>query len=167
MTYILGINSAYHESSACLLKNGKIIAFVEEERFNRIKHAKPAKIDNSDELPINAINFCLSEGKIELREVDYIGYSFFPEDRLEKGVGKDNLKKLPRGSWGTPEGEKLFYNKNMSVPKNYYQTKFHLKIFVIKKYTIFIQKYEFFFLTVFITLFYYSPHFVTNLKKKS
>ena len=57
MTYILGLNSAYHESSACLIKDGKIIAAVEEERFNRKKHAKHARVDNPDELPINSINF--------------------------------------------------------------------------------------------------------------
>ena len=55
ISYILGINSVYHESSACLLKDGNIEAFAEEERFNRVKHAKPARIDNSDELPTNAI----------------------------------------------------------------------------------------------------------------
>ncbi len=48
---ILGINCAYHESAACLIQNGQLIAFVEEERLNRIKHAKPAKVDNADELP--------------------------------------------------------------------------------------------------------------------
>ncbi|MBS3138589.1 hypothetical protein J4207_02685, partial [Candidatus Woesearchaeota archaeon] len=42
MTYILGINSVYHESSACIIKDGKMIAAAEEERFNRIKHAKEA-----------------------------------------------------------------------------------------------------------------------------
>lgn len=74
--YILGINSAYHESSACIIKDGKIIAAVEEERFNRIKHAKEAKVDNPDELPINAINFCLKKAEIKLKDVEHIGFSF-------------------------------------------------------------------------------------------
>ena len=43
---ILGINSAYHESSACLIQDGKLIAAAEEERFNRIKHAKTSGVDN-------------------------------------------------------------------------------------------------------------------------
>ena len=43
------------ENGTLLIKDGKIIAFAEEERFNRIKHAKPARVDNPDELPINAI----------------------------------------------------------------------------------------------------------------
>ena len=38
--YILGISAFYHDSAACLIKNGKIIAAVQEERFTRIKHDK-------------------------------------------------------------------------------------------------------------------------------
>ena len=46
--YILGISAFYHDSAACLLKDGEIIAAAQEERFTRIKH------DHS--FPINAIN---------------------------------------------------------------------------------------------------------------
>ena len=54
--YILGISSWYHDSGACLIKNGEIIAAVQEERFTRIKH------DSS--FPSNAINYCISEANI-------------------------------------------------------------------------------------------------------
>ena len=47
--YILGISAFYHDSAACLIKNGEIIAAAQEERFTRIKH------DHA--FPINAINF--------------------------------------------------------------------------------------------------------------
>ena len=43
--FILGINCAYHESSACLMKNGEIFFFIEEERLNRIKHAKKTNVN--------------------------------------------------------------------------------------------------------------------------
>ena len=62
MTTILGLNSAFHESSACLLVDGRVIGAVEEERFTRVKHAKPARVDNPDELPLAAIAWCLGEG---------------------------------------------------------------------------------------------------------
>jgi carbamoyltransferase len=116
MIYILGINSAYHESSACLLKDGNIEAFAEEERFNRIKHAKPAKFDNSDELPANAINFCLAQANILFSDIDYIGFSFDPESRLKKNVGVGKPEGLAENSWGTEAGEKIFYEKNLIVP---------------------------------------------------
>ena len=48
---VLGINSVYHESSAALLVDGKLVAAVEEERFNRIKHGKEADFDNPHNPP--------------------------------------------------------------------------------------------------------------------
>ncbi len=117
MTYILGINSSYHESAACLLKDGEVVAFAEEERFTRVKHAKPARVDNPDELPTNAIDFCLNRAGIRLKDLDYFGFSFFPKDRLKKNTGLDNAYGLPGNSWGTEEGENLFYTKSLSIPE--------------------------------------------------
>lgn len=114
MTYILGINHAYHESSACLLKDGAIAAVAEEERFNRKKHAKPARIDNPDELPVNAINFCLEEAGITLKDVDYIASSFNPAKRLRNKEFEDFVAE---GNWGSHSGETLFYEKLQQVPQ--------------------------------------------------
>lgn len=112
--YILGLNCAYHESAACLIKNGKIIAAVEEERFNRIKHAKPARVDNPDELPIHAINYCLKTAGIKLKDIDHIGFSFNPKKRL-KNIGAD--KYFIKGDWGSKEGEELFYKRIKTIPE--------------------------------------------------
>jgi carbamoyltransferase len=112
--YILGINSAYHESSASILKDGKMLAAVEEERFSRIKHAKPAKVDNPDELPVNAINYCLKIAGIKLKDVDHIGFSFDPTKRLLKNIKIDKF--FIEGDWGSKEGEELFYNKLKTIP---------------------------------------------------
>ena len=46
--HILGVNTAYHESSACLLRDGELVATVEEERFNRIRYGKHSRVDNPD-----------------------------------------------------------------------------------------------------------------------
>jgi carbamoyltransferase len=70
--YILGINSVYHESSACLVRDGALVATAEEERFNRVKHGKQARADNPDELPVNAIEFCLAAAGIEPGDVDHV-----------------------------------------------------------------------------------------------
>src|SRR3989344_3921311 len=114
MAYILGINHAYHESSACLVKDGSIAAVAEEERFNRKKHAKPARIDNPDELPVNAITFCLEKAGIALAEVNYIASSFSPEKRL-RNKGFDGI--VIEGDWGSESGESLFYEKLQQVPR--------------------------------------------------
>ena len=107
---ILGINCTYHESSACLIQDGNLIAAVEEERFNRIKHAKPAHIDNSDVLPEAAIAYCLQTAGLDaLAEVDFIGYSFEPEDRLRKNCAHQHPYPVPVGDFGTEEGEQVFF----------------------------------------------------------
>lgn len=112
--YILGINSIYHDSSACLLKNGVLVSAVEEERFTKIKHAKPAKVSNGGVLPVNSINFCLEQSGIKLSDVDYIAVSFNPEIRL-KNIGID--KYFNKDDWGSKEGEERFYNDIMTIPK--------------------------------------------------
>jgi carbamoyltransferase len=62
--YILGINAYHADSSAAIFKNGVMIAATEEERFTRIKHWAG--------FPVLAIQFCLKEAGITLKEVDYI-----------------------------------------------------------------------------------------------
>ncbi len=74
--YILGISCYYHDSSACLLKDGQIVAAAEEERFTRKKH------DAS--FPVNTINYCLKEAGITSRELDYIGFYEKPLLKFER-----------------------------------------------------------------------------------
>jgi len=76
--YVLGINSLYHESSACLLSDGRLVAAAEEERFTRIKHAKKPKRDNPHELPWSAMRSCLETAGIDLGDVSHIGFSSDP-----------------------------------------------------------------------------------------
>ncbi len=112
--YILGINITYHELSACLLEDGTLVAAVEEERFTRIKHGKPALIDNPDILPKQAIAFCLKKAEITFDQIDRIGISFCPKERL-KNIGTDEY--FTEGSWGSKLGENLFYEKILTIPK--------------------------------------------------
>ena len=62
--FILGLNAFHGDSSACLLKDGVLIAAAEEERFRRIKHWAG--------FPSEAINWCLLEAGISLADVKYI-----------------------------------------------------------------------------------------------
>lgn len=61
---ILGISAFYHDSAAALVNDGKIIAAAQEERFTRVKH--------DFRFPINAINYCLKEGKLNPEDLDYV-----------------------------------------------------------------------------------------------
>ena len=64
--YILGISALYHDSAACLINNGEIIAAAQEERFTRIKHDKS--------FPLNAIKFCMEAGEITADDLEAIVY---------------------------------------------------------------------------------------------
>ncbi len=77
----LGINAAFHDPSACLVADGRVLAAAEEERFTRIKHGKRPLPFTVWELPFHAIDYCLAEAGIELAEVDHVAYSYDPETR--------------------------------------------------------------------------------------
>jgi len=74
--HILGISAFYHDSSAALLKNGKILAAAEEERFTRKKH--------DFHFPKNAINYCLKEAKIDIEDLDYVVFYDKPFLKFER-----------------------------------------------------------------------------------
>ena len=76
--YILGINAAFHDPAACLVKDGLVIAAAEEERFTHIKHGKRPIPFSAYELPFHAIDYCLDQGGIHLTDVDHIAYSYDP-----------------------------------------------------------------------------------------
>ncbi|MGY3214497.1 carbamoyltransferase family protein [Mucilaginibacter sp. HD30] len=113
--YVLGLNAAYHESSACLFKDGEMIAFIEEERLNRVKHAKESMVDNSDQLPQQAIAYCLQKAGISLNKVDHIAYSLNPEKRLRENMVHHHPYEVSADDFGSAEGERLFYEHNLLV----------------------------------------------------
>jgi carbamoyltransferase len=76
--YTLGINAAYHDSAACLVQDGQVLAAAEEERFTHIKHGKRPLPFSTWELPFHAIDYCLAEAGIVLTDVDHVAYSFDP-----------------------------------------------------------------------------------------
>ena len=73
----LGISAFYHDAAACIFKDGKLIAAIEEERFTEAKH------DSS--FPINSINWCLDQVKSTIGDVDQVCWYENPiekEDRI-------------------------------------------------------------------------------------
>ena len=76
--YTLGINAAFHDSAACIVKDGKLLAAAEEERFTHIKHGKRPVPFSAYELPFHAIDYCLATAGIHVNDVDHFAYSFDP-----------------------------------------------------------------------------------------
>lgn len=74
--YILGISAFYHDSAACLLKDGEIIAAAQEERFTRKKHDAG--------FPAHAIQYCLKEAGIAAKDIDNIVFYEKPFVKFER-----------------------------------------------------------------------------------
>ena len=73
---ILGISAYYHDSAACLVRDGEIIAAAQEERFSRKKH--------DHRFPANAVSYCLREAGIERSQLDYVAYYDKPLQTFER-----------------------------------------------------------------------------------
>lgn len=89
--YTLGINAVYHDSAACIVKDGQVLAAAEEERFTRIKHGKRPIPFSTYELPFHAIDYCLREAGINLVDVDHIAYSYDPYLLLGRLRGDETI----------------------------------------------------------------------------
>lgn len=104
---ILGISCFYHDSAACLIQNGAILAAAQEERFTRKKH--------DPRFPRNAIKYCLEEVGITIQDVDYIAYydkPFLTFDRLLMSY----LTVAPRGLRSWLEAMPLWLGQKLHVP---------------------------------------------------
>ena len=105
---ILGISCFYHDSAACLVQNGDIIAAGQEERFTRAKH--------DPSFPKNAIKYCLEEAGIITQDLDYVVFYDKPILTFERLL-MSYLTVAPKGlrSWlaSMPSwlGQKLFIPK--------------------------------------------------------
>ena len=86
--YILGISAYYHDSAACLIDDGEIIAAAQEERFTRIKY--------DANFPVNAITYCLDEVNLKPDKIDYIVFYDKPFLKFERLL-ETYLAFAPRG----------------------------------------------------------------------
>jgi len=82
---ILGINAYHGDSSAAVVRDGKLIAAIEEERIRRVKHWAG--------FPAEAIRWCLSYSKVDIKKVDYIAISVNPWARIHKKFFRTILKR--------------------------------------------------------------------------
>ncbi|MCL4707620.1 carbamoyltransferase [bacterium] len=73
---ILGISAFYHDSAACILREGEIVAAAQEERFTRRKH--------DPEFPAHAIRYCLQAAGISAAELDYVAFYDKPFIKFER-----------------------------------------------------------------------------------
>ena len=87
-TSVLGISAYYHDSAACLVVDGRIVAAAQEERFTRTKH--------DPNFPAAAIRFCLSAANIAASELDHVVFYEKPFLKFERLL-ETYLAFAPRG----------------------------------------------------------------------
>ena len=108
--YILGISAYYHDSAACLVHDGKIIAAAQEERFTRKKHDKS--------FPKHSIDYCFDEAKINFNNIKFIGFYDKPFLKFER-ILETYLSEAPLGFKSFSNAipiwikEKLFLKKTL------------------------------------------------------
>jgi len=85
---VLGVNCFSHDTAACLLEDGRLVALAEEERFNRERHTK--------RFPDQAIGFCLGLAGIGIGEVDVVAFAHRPGLDLARGVADALARRAPK-----------------------------------------------------------------------
>jgi carbamoyltransferase len=90
---ILGLSAFFHESACCLLRDGRLVAAAEEERFTRVKH--------DPRLPVHAFRYCLQAGGIGIDEVDVLAYYENPVHKLSRQLWARRFQdETPEGAPG-------------------------------------------------------------------
>jgi len=105
--YILGLSAFYHDSAACLLRDGEIIAAAQEERFTRKKHDYA--------FPKNAINYCLREAGLSSSRLDYVAFYDKPFVKFER-ILETYLSYAPFGIRSFIKAVPLWIRQKLWIP---------------------------------------------------
>lgn len=108
MGYILGISAYYHDSAACIIKDGEIVVAAQEERFTRIKH--------DPSFPENAVLFCLKEAGISAKELEAVVYYEKPFIKFERII-ETALAYVPKSFLFFVKAMPVWLNKKLFIPK--------------------------------------------------
>lgn len=114
--HILGISAFYHDSAACLLSDGKIVAAAQEERFTRKK--------GDATFPEHAVDFCLRSAGITVKDLTHVGFYDKPLLKFER-ILETYLGVAPRGFFSFLKAgplwmkEKLFMDKQIRKALGY------------------------------------------------
>ena len=108
---ILGISAFYHDSAACLVQDGKIVAAVQEERFTRKKH--------DPGFPIHAITYCLEEAGLSIDELDAIAFYDKPFLKFERLL-ETYLSFAPKGVRSFITAMPVWLKEKMFLKKQIY-----------------------------------------------
>ncbi len=104
---ILGISCFYHDSAACLIQDGHVVAAASEERFTRKKH--------DEGFPHKAVEFCLKAGRIGAGDLDYVGFYDKPVLKFERLIST-YLSTFPRGFFSYSKAMPIWLKEKLWIP---------------------------------------------------
>ncbi len=104
---ILGVSAYYHDSAACLFRDGKVVAAASEERFTRKKH------DHA--FPVNAVRYCLGAGGLGIGDVDYLGFYDKPLVKFER-ILLTYIATFPRSFPSFNKAVPLWLTQKLRIP---------------------------------------------------
>jgi len=107
-TYILGISAFYHDSAACLLRDGEIVAAAQEERFTRRK--------GDASFPEHAIDYCLRDAGVAAQGLSYVGFYDKPLLKFER-ILETYLGVAPRGFVSFMKATPLWIKEKLYMEK--------------------------------------------------
>src|SRR5262245_51356640 len=107
MTYILGISAFYHDSAACLVVDGELIAAAQEERFTRVKH--------DHRFPTQAVHYCLKQAGITPSQLDYVGFYDKPLLKFDRLL-ETYLAYTPSGFFSFLKAMPLWMKQKLWMP---------------------------------------------------
>jgi len=105
---ILGISCFYHDSAACLIQDGRLVAAASEERFTRKKH--------DEAFPHEAIKYCLKAGKITAKDLDHVGFYDKPFLKFERLLST-YLSAFPRGFRSFSKAMPVWLKEKLWIPQ--------------------------------------------------
>ncbi|MFA5687648.1 MAG: carbamoyltransferase [Kiritimatiellales bacterium] len=105
---ILGLSGLYHDSAAALIRDGKIIAAAQEERFTRKKH--------DARMPVHAIEYCLKEAGISAADLDYVVFYEKPFQKFDRLL-ETWIAYAPRGFKQFLMGIPAWLNEKLHIPR--------------------------------------------------
>ncbi len=108
MTAILGLSAFYHDSAACLVIDGEIVAAAQEERFTRKKH--------DHEFPLHAVRYCLREAGLDPARLDFVGFYDKPIVKFERLL-ETYVDYAPRGFLSFRMAMPLWMKQKLWLPE--------------------------------------------------
>ena len=105
---ILGISAFYHDSAAALVRDGKIIAAAQEERFTRKKH--------DSNFPVQAVRYCLAEGGVQSNQLDAVAFYDKPINKFAR-ILETYMGVAPRGLRSFMMAMPIWLKQKLWIPR--------------------------------------------------